>query len=104
MDLLSKLYIVEKNITMMIDRISHRDCIDKINAQYHKMFSHSTNSQYCCLLYVGDTLNRNTVVFNYRKLSGNPWPKIWVVLSKGRFLFEESAHLIPDKYVYSSGK
>lgn len=102
MDLLSKLHIAEKNITILIARLVHQDCFNTINRQYHKMFSLS--SQQHRLLYVGDTLNRNTIAFNFRPLPNIGWSLIWVVVRKGNFHYEKSAYSIPSNYIYSSGK
>ncbi len=98
MDLLSKLHIVERNITMMIDRMIHQYYIGCVNNQYRNMyrFRDDTQKMYC----------DNFIACNYRDLRyTDPSEDCIFGLRNDKYgaSIEKSCDF-PFRYCYSSGR
>ncbi len=87
-DLLSKLYIVEKNIPILIDKLIHRCNTQKLNQEYYTLLWVGPNDW----IYSG-----SDIAFNYRsdpKLHYH----IFRVIINGKLINEHIGRRLPSKY------
>ncbi len=97
MDLLSKICIVEKNISLLIMRLIHQHHIGILNRQYYSIYSFNTSKQR--MLYY------DYIGCNYRNLttlnSGDN--SLFTIMSDEFGDPVEREYVLPLRYFYSSG-
>ena len=104
MDLLSKLNIVEKNITILIARIVHGFNLNDLNTEYHKVFLY--NEQAHWLSCKGSVTSQNRIAFNYRYIDRGDLDGfcIYHIFDNGTFVDLPAVCPLPQRYTYSSSK
>lgn len=98
MDLLSKLNIVEKNITILIANLIHQFRIDALNKEYHATFILNFKFYLC---YNRKGYEFKNILFNYRGLERF---YIYKVFRKGNYYNSVTKYELPRNYHYSSAK